>query len=227
MNFIAQQDPDLWNWIAREEVRQQDGLEMIASENYVSPAIMQAAGTVLTNKYAEGYPGRRYYGGCEYRRRRREPSRGTGPVQLFGAEHANVQPHAGSRRRIMAAYLMSVLQPGDTIFGDGPGSRRASHARHEAQLLRQTVQRCAFPTACGRDNGSDRLRAGCAALAKEHQPKLIVAGASAYPREIDHPTVSPRSPPASARSLMVDMAHYAGLVAGGRAQQPGRRSPTS
>ncbi len=114
MNYIQQNDPDLWQAIADEQRRQQDGLEMIASENYTSPAIMQAAGSVLTNKYAEGYPGRRYYGGCEYVDVVEDLARDRAK-QLFGAEFANVQPHAGSQAN-MAVYL-SQLQPGDTVLG--------------------------------------------------------------------------------------------------------------
>src|SRR4051794_40658498 len=111
MNFIQQQDPDVWAAIADEERRQQDGLEMIASENYTSPAVMQAAGSVLTNKYAEGYPGKRYYGGCEFVDVVESLARDRAK-QLFGAEHVNVQPHSGSQAN-MAVYL-TCLKPGDT-----------------------------------------------------------------------------------------------------------------
>src|SRR6187399_1705920 len=114
MNFIAEEDPDVWNAISAEIDRQQDGLEMIASENYTSPAVMQAVGSVLTNKYAEGYPGRRYYGGCEHVDVVETLARDRAK-QLFGAEHANVQPHAGSQAN-MAVYL-TAIQPGDTVLG--------------------------------------------------------------------------------------------------------------
>src|SRR6202142_1579947 len=114
MNFIQQEDSDVWSAIDAEARRQRDGLEMIASENYVSPAIMQAVGSVLTNKYAEGYPGRRYYGGCEYVDIVEELARNRAK-QLFGAEHVNVQPHSGSQAN--AAAYMTLLTPGDTILG--------------------------------------------------------------------------------------------------------------
>ncbi|HUS40409.1 MAG TPA: serine hydroxymethyltransferase, partial [Pirellulales bacterium] len=114
MNFIEQQDPEVWSSIADELQRQEDGLEMIASENYTSPAIMQAVGSVLTNKYAEGYPGRRYYGGCEYVDVAENLARDR-VKQLFGAEHANVQPHSGSQAN-MAVYL-TAIKPGDTVLG--------------------------------------------------------------------------------------------------------------
>src|SRR5579885_1567026 len=114
MNWIEQEDPQVWSAIAQEQERQQDGLEMIASENYVSPAIMQAAGSVLTNKYAEGYPGRRYYGGCEYVDVVEDLARERAK-RLFGADHANVQPHSGSQANL-TVYL-SALEPGDSVLG--------------------------------------------------------------------------------------------------------------
>src|SRR5271167_3658107 len=114
MNWIEQEDPDVWTAIEEEIDRQQDGLEMIASENYTSPAVMQAAGSVLTNKYAEGYPGRRYYGGCEYVDVVENLARDRAK-QLFGAEHVNVQPHSGSQAN-MAVY-MTAVKPGDTVLG--------------------------------------------------------------------------------------------------------------
>src|SRR5271156_3158065 len=113
MSALSQTDPDIWQAIQQEKVRQKDGLELIASENYTSAAVLEAAGTVLTNKYAEGYPGRRYYGGCEYVDVIETLARDRAK-QLFGAEHANVQPHAGSQAN-MAVY-MSILQPGDTFL---------------------------------------------------------------------------------------------------------------
>lgn len=193
--------------IQREETRQVEGLELIASENYTSAAIQEAAGTVLTNKYAEGYPGRRYYGGCEFvdevetlaRDRVRE---------LFGAEHANVQPHAGSQAN-MAAY-MSVLKPGDTILAmdlaQGGHLTHGMHLNFSGQLynvvhygVREDDHRIDF----------DQV----ASLAKEHKPSMIVAGASAYPREIDHAKFADIARETGAK-LMVDMAHYSGLVAG-------------
>ena len=137
MNPLENQDPEIWEAIQAEAVRQHEGLEMIASENYTSPAIMQAAGSVLTNKYAEGYPGRRYYGGCEHVdvvetlaiERAKE---------LFGAEAANVQPHSGSQAN-MAVYL-TVLEPGDTVMGLGLGSRWTLDPRHAFEHQRQALQ---------------------------------------------------------------------------------------
>ena len=132
MNFIEHDDPDVWAAIAAEARRQQDGLEMIASENYTSPAVMQAVGSVLTNKYAEGYPGRRYYGGCEYVDVVEDLARDRAK-QLFGAEHANVQPHSGSQANL-AVYL-SAAAAGRHGAGARPGPRRTSDARHEAEHL--------------------------------------------------------------------------------------------
>jgi len=210
---LAQTDPDIFAAVKAEERRQTDGLELIASENYTSAAVLQAAGTVLTNKYAEGYPGRRYYGGCEYVDVVESLARDRAK-QLFGAQHANVQPHAGSQAN-MAAY-MSVLKPGDTILAmdlaHGGHLTHGMHLNFSGQLynvvhygVRESDHRIDF----------DRV----AALAKEHQPKLIVAGASAYPREIDHPKFAEIAKGIGAK-LMVDMAHYSGLVAGGMHNNP-------
>src|SRR6056297_1269485 len=114
MNFLQQQDPEIWDAISAEAVRQQNGLEMIASENYTSPAVMQACGSVLTNKYAEGYPGRRYYGGCEFVDDAEDLARNRAK-ELFGAEHVNVQPHSGAQAN--TAVYFALLQPGDTVLG--------------------------------------------------------------------------------------------------------------
>ncbi|MCA8930694.1 MAG: serine hydroxymethyltransferase, partial [Alphaproteobacteria bacterium] len=168
---LAQSDPQIWEALQHEERRQVDGLELIASENYTSAAVQQAAGTILTNKYAEGYPGRRYYGGCEYVDVIESLARDRAK-QLFGAEHANVQPHAGSQAN-MAAY-MSVLEPGDTILA--MDLAHGGHLTHGMALnfsgklynvvhygVRESDHRIDF----------DQV----ARLAKEHKPKLIVAGA--------------------------------------------------
>jgi len=206
-------DPEIWNAIQQERGRQVDGLELIASENYTSAAIQQAAGTVLTNKYAEGYPGRRYYGGCEYVDVVETLARDR-VCQLFGAEHANVQPHAGSQAN-MAVY-MSVLKPGDTILAmnlaHGGHLTHGMHLNFSGQLyhvvpygVRESDHRIDF----------DQV----AKLAKEHRPKMIVAGASAYPREIDHARFAEIAREVGAY-LFVDMAHYAGLVAGGVHNNP-------
>ncbi|MCA9027024.1 MAG: serine hydroxymethyltransferase [Planctomycetaceae bacterium] len=212
-NAIAESDPAVFDAIQHEQLRQVEGLELIASENYTSAAIQQAAGTVFTNKYAEGYPGRRYYGGCEYADVVENLARDRA-CELFGADHANVQPHAGSQAN-MAAY-MSILEVGDTILAmdlaHGGHLTHGMHLNFSGKLynvhhygVRQDDHRIDF----------DQV----AALAKEHKPKLIVAGASAYPREIDHPKFAEIAASVGAK-LMVDMAHYAGLVAGGVHNNP-------
>ncbi len=213
MNWIEQEDPEVWSAMAAEADRQHDGLEMIASENYTSPAIQQAAGSVLTNKYAEGYPGRRYYGGCEFVDQI-EMLAIERAKQLFGAEHANVQPHSGSQAN-MAVYL-TALSPGDTVLG--MDLAHGGHLTHGMKLnisgrlynfhsygVTRDTQRIDF----------DQL----ARLARELKPKLIVAGASAYPREIEHPKFAEIAREVGAL-LMVDMAHYAGLVAAGLHDNP-------
>jgi len=213
MNWIEQEDPEVWAAIAGEIKRQEDGLEMIASENYTSPAVMQAVGSVLTNKYAEGYPGRRYYGGCEYVDVVEDLARDRAK-QLFGAEHANVQPHSGSQANL-CVYL-SALNVGDTVLG--LNLAHGGHLTHGMKLnvsgilynfisygVRQSDQRIDF----------DQV----AALAKEHKPKMIVAGASAYPREIPHDKFAQIARDCGAK-LFVDMAHYAGLVAAGLHNSP-------
>ena len=213
MNFIQEQDPQLWTAIASEIERQQDGLEMIASENYTSPAVMQAAGSVLTNKYAEGYPGRRYYGGCEYVDIVEDLARDRAK-ELFGAEFANVQPHSGSQAN--AAVYLALLEPGDTVLGlDLAHGGHLTHGMHlnisgmlynfHSYGVRRDDHRLDF----------DQI----ASLAREHKPKLIVAGASAYPREIPHDKFAEIAQEVGAK-LMVDMAHYAGLVAAGLHNSP-------
>jgi glycine hydroxymethyltransferase len=206
MNDIERQDPKLWAAIAGEIDRQRNGLEMIASENYTSPAVMQAVGSVLTNKYAEGYPGHRYYGGCEFVDVAEDLARDRAK-QLFGAEHVNVQPHSGAQAN--AAVYFSFLDPGDVVLG--LDLAHGGHLTHGMKLnvsgkyyhffsygVRPDTHRIDF----------DQL----AALAREHKPKLIVAGASAYPREMSHARFAEIARQCGAR-LMVDMAHYAGLVA--------------
>jgi glycine hydroxymethyltransferase len=213
MSLLKQADPTLWEAIQHEMSRQHDGLELIASENYTSAAILEAAGTVLTNKYAEGYPSRRYYGGCEYVDVIESLARDRA-CQLFGAEHANVQPHAGSQAN-MAVYL-TVLKPGDTYLAldlaHGGHLTHGMHLNFSGQLynavhygVRESDHRIDF----------DQV----AALAREHKPKLIVTGASAYPREIDHARFAEIAREAGAL-FMVDMAHYAGLVAAGIHNSP-------
>ncbi len=213
MSTLQSSDPAIWNAIVNERRRQVDGLELIASENYTSAAVMEAAGTVLTNKYAEGYPGKRYYGGCENVDVIEDIARDRAK-QLFGAEHANVQPHAGSQAN-MAAY-MSVLNAGDTILAmnlaHGGHLTHGMHLNFSGKLynaihygVRESDHRIDF----------DQV----ASLAKEHKPKMIVAGASAYPREIDHAKFAEIAKSVGAL-FMVDMAHYAGLVAAGIHNSP-------
>lgn len=213
MSTLESADAAVWESISLERKRQVDGLELIASENYTSAAIMETAGTVLTNKYAEGYPRRRYYGGCQHVDTVEDIARSRA-CELFGAEHANVQPHAGSQAN-MAVYL-TVLKPGDTILAmdlaHGGHLTHGMHLNFSGQLyktahygVREEDHRIDF----------DQV----AALAKEHKPKLIVAGASAYPREIDHAKFAEIARDNNAL-LMVDMAHYSGLVAGGIHNSP-------
>lgn len=213
MSAIQSNDPSVWEAICEERTRQAEGLELIASENYTSEAIMEAAGTVLTNKYAEGYPGKRYYGGCEHVDTVEELARQRA-CQLFGAEHANVQPHAGSQAN-MAVYL-TVMKPGDTVL-----AMDLSHGGHLTHGMRLNFSGQLYKTAhygVRQDNNLidfDQV----VALAKEHKPKMIIAGASAYPREIDHAKFADIARENDA-ALLVDMAHYAGLVAGGIHNSP-------
>jgi glycine hydroxymethyltransferase len=213
MNILQQADPAVWEAIQGERRRQQYGLEMIASENYASPAVMAAQGSELTNKYAEGYPGRRYYGGCEFvdAAERLAIDR---VLQLFDAEKANVQPHSGAQAN-MAVYF-ACLQPGDTLLAmdlaHGGHLTHGMHLNFSGKLykvvsygVRKEDERIDF----------DQV----ARLAREHRPKLVLAGASAYPREIDFEPFKEICVETGAL-FMVDMAHIAGLVAGGQHGSP-------
>ena len=213
MNYLERQDPELWAAIAGEMDRQRNGLEMIASENYTSPAVMQAVGSVLTNKYAEGYPGKRYYGGCQFVDIAEDLARNRAK-QLFDAEHVNVQPHSGAQAN--TAVYFAILEPGDIVLG--LDLAHGGHLTHGMKLnisgkyyhffsygVRPDTHRIDF----------DQI----AALAREHKPKLIVAGASAYPREMEHDKFAEIARSCGAK-LMVDMAHYAGLVAAGLHDDP-------
>ncbi len=213
MNFIAEEDPAVWAAVAAEIERQQEGLEMIASENYTSPAVMQAVGSVLTNKYAEGYPGRRYYGGCEHVDVV-ETLALDRAKQLFGAEHANVQPHSGSQAN-MAVYL-TAIQPGDVVLG-----LDLAHGGHLTHGMKLNISGLLYHfISYGVTRDTHRIDFDqVAALAREHKPKLIVAGASAYPREIQHARFAEIAREVGAK-LFVDMAHYAGLVAAGLHDNP-------
>jgi glycine hydroxymethyltransferase len=213
MSILQSQDPAVWTAIENEAVRQQDGLEMIASENYTSPAVMQAVGSVLTNKYAEGYPGKRYYGGCEYVDVV-ETLAIDRAKELFGAEHANVQPHSGSQAN--TAVYISALQPGDVVLGlDLAQGGHLTHGMH-LNISGKLYKFYAY----GVDPVHHRIDFDqVAKLAKEHRPKMIVAGASAYPREIFHDKFAEIAKDVGAK-LLVDMAHYAGLVAAGVHNSP-------
>jgi len=213
MNFLQNEDPQVWATVAAEIERQQDGLEMIASENYTSPAIMQAVGSVLTNKYAEGLPGRRYYGGCEHVDVVEDIARDRAK-ELFGADHVNVQPHSGSQAN-MAIY-MTAIQPGDTVLG-----LSLAHGGHLTHGMRLNVSGKLYNfIAYGVKPDDHRIDFDAvASLAREHKPKMIVAGASAYPREIKHGLFAEIAEEVGAK-LFVDMAHYAGLVAAGLHDNP-------
>ena len=212
-NLIDLDDPDVWAAIAAEQTRQQDGLEMIASENFTSAAVMQAVGSVLTNKYAEGYPGHRYYGGCEFVDTVEDLARDRAK-QLFGAEHVNVQPHSGSQAN--SAVYLTAIQPGDTVLAFDLA--HGGHLTHGMKLNSSGILYRFVHYGVRRDNqllDFDQVWR----LAREHKPKLIIAGASAYPREIPHSTFANIAREVGAQ-LMVDMAHYAGLVAAGIHDNP-------
>ncbi|MFN9721059.1 MAG: serine hydroxymethyltransferase [Planctomycetota bacterium] len=213
MSALQSADPTIWNAVVNERRRQVEGLELIASENYTSAAVMEAAGTVLTNKYAEGYPGKRYYGGCENVDVVEDVARQRA-LELFGAEYANVQPHAGSQAN-MAAY-MSVLNTGDTILA--MNLAHGGHLTHGMHLnFSGKIYKAVHYGVRESDHRIDFDQV--AALAAEHKPRMIVAGASAYPREIDHAKFAEIAKTVGAY-LMVDMAHYSGLVAAGVHNSP-------
>jgi glycine hydroxymethyltransferase len=212
-NYIDQVDPDIGEMIRRETERQEHKLEMIASENYTTQAVMEACGSVLTNKYAEGYPGRRYYGGCEHVDEV-ESLAIERAKELFGAEYCNVQPHSGSNANI-AAYV-ALLSPGDTVLG--MDLKNGGHLTHgsKANISGKYFNFISYglDPDTGRIDFDSVLR-----LAKEHRPKLIVAGASAYPRIVESDKFREIADEVGAL-LMVDMAHFAGLVAGGQHPNP-------
>ena len=213
MSSLQDVDPEIFQSVQDEMRRQKEGLELIASENYTSAAIQEAVGTVLTNKYAEGYPGRRYYGGCEYVDVTENLARDRAK-ELFGAEHVNVQPHAGSQANM--AVFMTLLKPGDTFLAmdlaHGGHLTHGMHLNFSGQLF--------HPVHYGVTETDHRIDFDqVARLAKEHKPKMILAGASAYPREIDHAKFAEIAHDCGAK-LMVDMAHYSGLVAAGIHNSP-------
>jgi len=205
---LATADPDIAAQIASEVNRQHEGLEMIASENFVSRAVLEAAGTVFTNKYAEGYPGKRYYGGCEYADVVENIARDRAK-QLFGAEHVNVQPHSGSQAN--AAAYMALLQPGDCILGlDLAHGGHLTHG-HKLNFSGKLYRIVGYQVRKDTEVVDyDELEA----LAVREKPKVIVGGGSAYPREFDFPRMRAIADKVGAY-LMIDMAHFAGLVAGG------------
>ena len=205
---IGSADPEIADAIECEARRQHDGLELIASENYPSEPVLAAMGSILTNKYAEGYPGRRYYGGCEF----------VDVVEtlaidrakaLFNAEHANVQSHSGSQANLAAYY--ALLEPGDTAMG-----LELNHGGHLSHGLPVNISGRWFQfVSYGVDRETERIDYDAmAAAAREHRPKVIVVGATAYPRHYDFPRAAEIAEDVGA-TLMVDMAHFAGLVAGG------------
>src|SRR5438309_834862 len=206
MDILEQADPEVWQAIQGERRRQQQGLEMIASENYTSPAVMATQGSVLTNKYAEGYPGRRYYGGCEFvdAVERLAIDR---VLKLFGAERANVQPHSGAQANM--SVFLAALQPGDTILG-----LDLAHGGHLTHGMRLNFSGKYFKVVSyGVRKEDHRIDFDhLAAQAREHKPKLVIAGASAYPRVLDFAKFAEICKEVGAL-LMVDMAHVAGLVA--------------
>ena len=209
---LAQYDPDLAAAIAQEDQRQQDHVELIASENYVSCAVMEAQGSQLTNKYAEGYPGKRYYGGCEYVDIVEQLAIDR-VKELFGAEYANVQPHSGSQAN--QAVYASVLKPGDTILG--MSLAHGGHLTHGASV--NISGKLYNAITYGLDENEVLDYAEVERLALEHKPKMIVAGASAYALQIDWAKFREIADKVGAY-LFVDMAHYAGLIAGGEYPNP-------
>lgn len=213
LDFLRKQDPQVLEAIQLELGRQRDKIELIASENFVSRAVMEAMGTVLTNKYAEGYPGRRYYGGCEYVDIAENIARDR-VKELFGAEHANVQPHSGAQAN-MAVYF-TILKPGDTVLG-----MNLSHGGHLTHGSPVNFSGTLYNfVEYGVDQESHLINyEDVRAKALEHKPKLIVAGASAYPRAIDFAKFREIADEVGAY-FMVDMAHIAGLVAAGLHPNP-------
>jgi glycine hydroxymethyltransferase len=212
-SLLAEFDPEIFAAIAGEELRQRENLELIASENYASRAVREASASVLTNKYAEGYPGKRYYGGCEFvdvaERLAIERAKA-----IFGAAHANVQPHAGAQANM--AVFMAVLEPGDTVLG--MRIDQGGHLTHGTKVSFSGKLYNAVGYGVRRDTeliDFDEVRA----LAREHKPKLIVAGASAYPRTMEYAPFAEIAREIGA-ALLVDMAHIAGLVAVGLHPSP-------
>lgn len=213
IGFVSRQDPELAGMMERELLRQRDGLELIASENFASPAVIAAMGSVLTNKYAEGLPGKRYYGGCEYVDEIESLCIERAKA-LFGADFANVQPHSGAQANM--AVQLAILQPGDTMMGMSLAN--GGHLSHgsPANISGKYYNVVSYDV----DHATGRIDYDAVrALARKHRPKLLIAGASAYPRAIDFAAFADIAHEVGA-VFMVDMAHIAGLVAGGAHTSP-------
>lgn len=213
IDVVREFDPEIAEAMENEKNRQENKIELIASENFVSPAVMTAMGSPLTNKYAEGYPGKRYYGGCEYVDVVENLARDRA-CELFGAEHANVQPHSGAQANM--AVFFAMLEPGDTVLS--MSLAHGGHLSHGSPVNMSGKYFNIVPYGVSEDTNTidyDEVER----LAKEHKPKLILAGASAYPRAIDFERFSKIAKEVGAY-LMVDMAHIAGLVAAGLHQSP-------
>jgi len=206
-NTLAKTDPELWAAIENENRRQEDHIELIASENYTSPAVMAAQGSQLTNKYAEGYPGKRYYGGCEFVDVAEQLAIDRVKA-LFGAEAANVQPHCGASAN--QAVFLAFLKPGDTFMG--MSLAEGGHLTHGMAL--NMSGKWFNPIAYGLHKNEEIDYEQMERLAREHKPKLIIAGASAYSKKIDFERIGKLAKEVGA-IFMVDMAHYAGLIAAG------------
>ena len=206
-NTLSKTDPELWAAIQDENRRQEDHIELIASENYTSPAVMEAQGSQLTNKYAEGYPGKRYYGGCEFVDVAEQLAIDR-VKKIFGAEAANVQPHCGASAN--QAVFLAFLKPGDTFMG--MSLAEGGHLTHGMAL--NMSGKWFNPIAYGLDKNEEIDYEQMERLAREHKPKLIIAGASAYSKKIDFERIGKLAKEVGA-IFMVDMAHYAGLVAAG------------
>ena len=213
MSLLSQEDPEVSRALQLEDQRQRESIVLIASENYASKAVLEPGSSVISNKYAEGYPGRRYYGGCE--NADIVESLAIDRVkELFGAQHANVQPHSGAQAN-MAAYF-AVLELGDTVMG--MQLDHGGHLTHGASVNFSGKSYNFVPYGLDRDTETIDYD-GVERLAKEHRPKLIVAGCSAYPRVLDFPRFRAIADSVDAL-LMVDMAHIAGLIAGGAHPSP-------
>ena len=213
MSYVKQQDPRVQEMIELELGRQRNKLEMIASENFVSQAVMEAQGSVLTNKYAEGYPHKRYYGGCEYVDMVEELAIERAK-QLFGAEHVNVQPHSGSQANF--GVYFALLEPGDTIMG--MNLSHGGHLTHGSPVNVSGKYFNIIPYGVDAETGRidyEEMRK----IAQEHKPKMIIGGGSAYSRQIDFKTMAEIAHEVGA-IFMVDMAHFAGLVAAGLHPNP-------